>query len=56
MGIHVNSNPLLLFILAGTASTKTLGQVRGTSAKAFPQKGRGKARVGSIRAPQIRGG
>lgn len=40
----------------GTESTKALGQVRGSTRKAFPQKGRGKARVGSIRAPQFRGG
>ena len=39
-----------------TASTKQLGQVRGSSQKPFPQKGRGKARVGTIRAPQHKGG
>jgi hypothetical protein len=39
-----------------TESTKTLGQVRGSSKKQFPQKGRGKARVGSHRAPQFVGG
>ncbi|TPX72651.1 hypothetical protein SpCBS45565_g00220 [Spizellomyces sp. 'palustris'] len=41
---------------AGTESTKALGQVRGSTRKPFPQKGRGKARVGTIRAPQWRGG
>jgi large subunit ribosomal protein L4 len=41
---------------AGTESTKALGQVRGTTRKVFPQKGRGKARVGTIRAPHFRGG
>ena len=40
----------------GTESTKPLGLVRGSSRKAFPQKGRGKARVRSLRAPQFRGG
>lgn len=39
-----------------TASTKQLGQVRGSTRKPFPQKGRGKARVGTLRAPQFRGG
>ena len=40
----------------GTQSTKSLGQVRGSGKKAFPQKGRGKARVHSLRAPHFRGG
>ena len=40
----------------GTESTKNLGQVRGSTRKPFPQKGRGKARVGTLRAPQFRGG
>ena len=40
----------------GTESTKALGQVRGSTRKAFPGKGRGKARVGTIRAPQFKGG
>ncbi|KAI8824337.1 ribosomal protein L4 domain-containing protein [Fimicolochytrium jonesii] len=40
----------------GTESTKALGQVRGSTRKAFPQKGRGKARVGTVRAPQWKGG
>ncbi|KAI9202080.1 ribosomal protein L4 domain-containing protein [Polychytrium aggregatum] len=40
----------------GTESTKALGQVRGTTKKAYAQKGRGKARVGTLRAPQFRGG
>lgn len=40
----------------GTESTKNLGQVRGSTRKPFPQKGRGKARVGTIRAPNFRGG
>ncbi|KAI8928891.1 ribosomal protein L4 domain-containing protein [Entophlyctis helioformis] len=40
----------------GTESSKTRGQVRGSTRKAFQQKGRGKARVGTIRAPQFVGG
>ncbi|KAJ3227472.1 atp4 subunit B of the stator stalk of mitochondrial F1F0 ATP synthase [Clydaea vesicula] len=40
----------------GTESTKNLGQVRGSTRKPFPQKGRGKARVGTLRAPNFKGG
>ncbi|KAH8552899.1 ribosomal protein L4/L1 family-domain-containing protein [Umbelopsis sp. PMI_123] len=40
----------------GTQSTKGRADVRGTSKKAAQQKGRGKARVGSMRAPHFRGG
>ncbi|KAJ3119958.1 hypothetical protein HK098_004993 [Nowakowskiella sp. JEL0407] len=40
----------------GTESTLALGQVRGSTRKPFPQKGRGKARVGTLRAPMFRGG
>ena len=40
----------------GTESTKNLGQVRGSTRKPFPQKGRGKSRVGTLRAPQFKGG
>lgn len=40
----------------GTESSKNLGQVRGSTRKPFPQKGRGKARVGTLRAPHFRGG
>lgn len=35
----------------GTASTKTRGQVHGSSRKIYRQKGTGRARHGSIRAP-----
>ncbi|KAI9237378.1 MAG: 50S ribosomal protein L4/L1, partial [Podila humilis] len=40
----------------GTQSTKGRSDVSGTTRKAAPQKGRGAARVGSLRAPQRRGG
>ncbi len=40
----------------GTASTKTRGKVAGGGAKPWRQKGTGRARQGSIRAPQFAGG
>ena len=40
----------------GTASTKTRGRVSGGGAKPRPQKGTGRARQGTIRAPQFKGG
>ena len=40
----------------GTHDTKTRGEVRGGGAKPYRQKGTGRARQGSLRAPQFTGG
>jgi large subunit ribosomal protein L4 len=40
----------------GTHATRSRGQVRGGGAKPYRQKGTGRARQGSIRAPQYTGG
>ncbi len=41
---------------AGTHQTKTIAMVSGTTRKPFKQKGTGRARQGSVRATQFRGG
>ncbi len=41
---------------AGTHKTKTRGEVHGTTAKMYKQKGTGRARHGAKTAPQFRGG
>ena len=41
---------------AGSANTKERSDIRGTTAKPFRQKGTGRARQGSRKAPQLRGG
>lgn len=43
-------------IRAGTSKTKTRAEVSGGGAKPHRQKGTGRARQGSIRAPHFRGG
>lgn len=40
----------------GNASTKTRGEVQGSTRKVWRQKGTGRARQGSIRAPHWKGG
>jgi large subunit ribosomal protein L4 len=41
---------------SGTASTKTRGEVAGTTAKMYRQKGTGRARAGSVKSPVRTGG
>ncbi|MGH9169683.1 MAG: 50S ribosomal protein L4 [Acidimicrobiales bacterium] len=41
---------------AGTQSTRTRSEVRGGGAKPYRQKGTGRARQGTVRAPQFTGG
>ena len=41
---------------SGTHKVKGLGEVRGTTKKPYKQKGTGRARQGSLRSPQFRGG
>jgi large subunit ribosomal protein L4 len=41
---------------AGTHKTKLIGEISGTTKKPWNQKGTGRARQGSLRSPQFRGG
>ncbi|MCB9094946.1 MAG: 50S ribosomal protein L4 [Halobacteriovoraceae bacterium] len=54
--VHQVVKSLLANRRQGTASTKTKGLVSGGGAKPFKQKGTGRARQGSIRAPNQVGG
>ena len=62
-GIEPNANAIHLAVVSylanqrqGTQSTLTRSEVRGGGAKPWRQKGTGRARQGSIRAPQWTGG
>ena len=54
--MHQVVNAQLAAKRAGTHSTKTRAEVAGGGAKPWRQKGTGRARQGSIRSPQWRGG
>ena len=54
--IHQVVNAQLAAGRQGTHATKTRGDVRGGGKKPYRQKGTGRARQGSIRAPQYVGG
>jgi large subunit ribosomal protein L4 len=54
--LHQVVNAQLAAARQGTHATKTRGQVRGGGAKPYRQKGTGRARQGSTRAPQFEGG
>lgn len=54
--LHQVVNAQLAAKRAGTHSTKTRAEVAGGGAKPYRQKGTGRARQGSIRAPQFVGG
>jgi large subunit ribosomal protein L4 len=41
---------------AGTHKTKGISEIQGTTKKPYKQKGTGRARQGSLRSPQFRGG
>ena len=41
---------------AGTHKTKGISEIQGTNRKPYKQKGTGRARQGSLRSPQYRGG
>jgi large subunit ribosomal protein L4 len=54
--IHESVVAYLAGLRAGTAKTKTRGEVRGGGKKPYKQKGTGRARAGSTRSPIWRGG
>ncbi|MBE7028725.1 MAG: 50S ribosomal protein L4 [Clostridia bacterium] len=62
-GVEINNNAMHAVVVnhlansrQGTQSTKTRTEVRGGGIKPWKQKGTGRARQGSIRAPQWTGG
>ena len=54
--IHQVVTAQLAAARAGTHKTKTRGEAAGGGAKPYRQKGTGRARQGSVRAPQFAGG
>lgn len=54
--MHQVVNAQLAAARQGTHATKTRGKVSGGGKKPFRQKGTGRARQGSIRAPHFTGG
>ena len=54
--LHQVVNAQLAARRSGSANTKTRAEVQGGGAKPYRQKGTGRARQGSIRAPQFTGG
>jgi len=54
--MHTVVRSQLAGLRSGTHATKTRGMVRGGGAKPWRQKGTGRARQGTIRAPQWAGG
>lgn len=54
--VHEISTMQFAGMRSGNASTKTRGEVSGGGKKPYRQKGTGRARQGSSRAPQWRGG
>lgn len=54
--LHMTVKNFLANQRQGTQSTKTRTEVRGGGAKPWKQKGTGRARQGSIRSPQWKGG
>jgi large subunit ribosomal protein L4 len=54
--VHETARAELAARRQGSASTKTRGEIAMTGAKAWRQKGTGRARVGALSAPQRTGG